>query len=115
MGIGTEYASEYQKAERAYMQGKYEEAATIIDRLLEQHPDDPSVRLLCGHIYCYGLQQYVYAFLMVQPAEQAQYKSTLGRLVLLCLRERQQVGDYGDFGCRPANARSAAWRFRLRG
>ncbi|HIK55616.1 MAG TPA: HAMP domain-containing protein [Synechococcales cyanobacterium M55_K2018_004] len=61
MGIGTEYASEYQKAERAYMQGKYEEAATIIDRLLEQHPDDPSVRLLCGHIYCYGLQQYAIA------------------------------------------------------
>lgn len=58
MGLGNEYASEYQRAERAYMQGKYEEAAAIIDRLAEQNPSDPSVCLLRGHIYCYGLQQY---------------------------------------------------------
>jgi len=58
MGSGTEYAQEYQQAERAYMQGRYEEAAEIIDRLAVSHPDDPSTRLLRGHVYCYGLQQY---------------------------------------------------------
>lgn len=58
MGSGTEYAQEYQQAERAYMQGRYEEAAEIVDRLAANHPDDPSTRLLRGHVYCYGLQQY---------------------------------------------------------
>jgi len=58
MGSVTGFASEYQQAERAYMLGSYEEAAAIIDRLVEMHPGDPSVRLLRGHIYCYGLQQF---------------------------------------------------------
>ncbi len=57
MGSST-FAQEYKQAERAYMQGSYEQAASIIDRLAEDHPDDPSVLLLRGHIYCYGLQQY---------------------------------------------------------
>ncbi|MBD3883578.1 HAMP domain-containing protein [Phormidium tenue FACHB-886] len=58
MGSATGFASEYQQAERAYMVGNYEEAASIVDRLVEDHPSDPSVRLLRGHIYCYGLQQF---------------------------------------------------------
>jgi len=58
MGSSTQYAQDYQQAERAYMQGNYEEAATIVDRLAEDYPADPNVRLLRGHIYCYGLQQY---------------------------------------------------------
>jgi twitching motility protein PilJ len=58
MGSGTGYAQDYQQAEKAYMLGSYEEAAAIIDRLAEHHPSDPNVRLLRGHIYCYGLQQY---------------------------------------------------------
>jgi twitching motility protein PilJ len=58
MGSSTEYVQEYQKAEKAYMQGKYEEAAEIVDGLAEEYPSDPNVRLLRGHIYCYGLQQY---------------------------------------------------------
>ncbi|HEY9700467.1 MAG TPA: methyl-accepting chemotaxis protein [Trichocoleus sp.] len=57
MGAST-YAEDYKQAERAYMMGSYEEAATIVDRLVEHNPDDPNVRLLRGHIYCYGLQQY---------------------------------------------------------
>ncbi len=48
----------YQQAERAYMQGDYTKAAGLIDDLIQQTPDDPRVRLLRGHIYCYGLQQY---------------------------------------------------------
>lgn len=58
MGSGTKFADEYKQAERAYMLGSYEEAATIIDRLSETHPTDPNVCLLKGHIYCYGLQRF---------------------------------------------------------
>ncbi len=58
MARGNEFAQEYQQAERAYMQGKYEEAAGIVDRLVDHYPQDPSARLLRGHIYCYGLQKY---------------------------------------------------------
>jgi twitching motility protein PilJ len=69
MARGTDFAQEYQQAEKAYMQGRYEEAAGMIDRLVESNPDDPSARLLRGHIYCYGLQKYDVA--------QDQYKSVL--------------------------------------
>ncbi len=48
----------YQQAERAYIQGNYDEAATLVDALAESQPEDPRVRLLRGHIYCYGLQHY---------------------------------------------------------
>ncbi len=58
MASGTDYAQVYGQAEKAYMQGNYQEAATIADRLSDEFPNDPSVRLLRGHIYCYGLQQY---------------------------------------------------------
>ena len=58
MASSTDYTQAYQKAERAYMQGSYEDAATVIDQLAAEYPTDPSVLLLRGHIYCYGLQQY---------------------------------------------------------
>lgn len=58
MASGTEYAQEYQRAQIAYMNGSYEEAAGIVDRLVTEFPNDPSASLLRGHIYCYGLQQY---------------------------------------------------------
>ncbi|MGC1307629.1 MAG: methyl-accepting chemotaxis protein [Phormidesmis sp.] len=69
MALGTDYAQSYQAAERAYMQGSYEDAAKTIDLLADEYPSDPSVLLLKGHIYCYGLQQYEVA--------QQQYKSVL--------------------------------------
>ena len=69
MASGTDYAQSYQAAEKAYMQGSYEEAASAIDQLATDYPTDPSVLLLKGHIYCYGLQQYEVA--------QQQYKSVL--------------------------------------
>jgi twitching motility protein PilJ len=53
-----DYTQEYQLAEAAYLQGNYEKAAAIIDSLVTKFHDDPSVRLLRGHIYCYGLYQY---------------------------------------------------------
>ncbi len=52
-----DYAAEYQLAETAYLQGNYEQAASIIDALVAKFETDPSVRLLRGHIYCYGLAQ----------------------------------------------------------
>ncbi|UBF26949.1 tetratricopeptide repeat protein [Kovacikia minuta CCNUW1] len=58
MASGTEYAQEYQEAQKAYVQGNYQEAAEIVDRLVKSFPDDPSASLLRGHIYCYGLQQF---------------------------------------------------------
>lgn len=58
MGSKTEYAQDYQEAQKAYMSENYETAATIVDRLIQDYPDDANARLLRGHIYCYGLQQY---------------------------------------------------------
>ncbi|MEQ8971392.1 MAG: methyl-accepting chemotaxis protein [Coleofasciculus sp. C1-SOL-03] len=58
MASSTDYVQEYTQAQTAYAQGKYEEAADIINRLIEEFPDDPSALLLKGHICCYGLQQY---------------------------------------------------------
>lgn len=69
MASGTDYAQSYQAAEKAYMQGSYEAAAEMVDSLAEEYPTDPSVLLLKGHIYCYGLHQYEVA--------QQQYKSVL--------------------------------------
>ncbi|WP_373543672.1 methyl-accepting chemotaxis protein [Chamaesiphon sp.] len=53
-----DYTQDYQLAEAAYLQGNYEKAASIIDTLVNKFYNDPSVRLLRGHIYCYGLYQY---------------------------------------------------------
>ncbi|MBD2742203.1 methyl-accepting chemotaxis protein [Coleofasciculus sp. FACHB-1120] len=61
MKSSTDYTQEYQHAFSAYTLGNYEEAAAIIDRLVENFPDDPNARILRGHIYCYGLQQYAIA------------------------------------------------------
>jgi len=58
MASGNGYAQEYQEAFTAYSQGNYDQAARIIDRLVESYPRDANALLLSGHIYCYGLQQY---------------------------------------------------------
>lgn len=84
MARGNEFAQEYQQAERAYMQGKYEEAAGIVDRLVDRYPDDPSARLLRGHIYCYGLQKYDVA--------QEQYQTVLN------LTSDPEFVDYANSG-----------------
>lgn len=51
MASSTQYAQRYQQAVSAYMQGHYDSAATWTDALLSEHPDDPNLLLLCGHIY----------------------------------------------------------------
>jgi len=58
MMSNQDYTQDYQLAEAAYLQGNYAKAASIIDTLVNKFYDDPSVRLLRGHIYCYGLSQY---------------------------------------------------------
>jgi twitching motility protein PilJ len=61
MKSGTDYSQEYGQAQQAYLQGNYQEAASIIDDMAVEYPEEPSILLLRGHIYCYGLQQYEFA------------------------------------------------------
>ncbi len=57
MTSSINHDQEYQQAQKAYIQGNYEEAASLADRLVQDFPDDPNSRLLRGHIYCV-LRQY---------------------------------------------------------
>ncbi len=47
----------HQQAHTAYVQGNYELAATLVDQVVANLPDDPNIHLLRGHIY-YVQQQY---------------------------------------------------------
>ncbi|MEH2361236.1 methyl-accepting chemotaxis protein [Nostoc sp.] len=47
----------YQQAMTAYVQRDYEVAATLVDQVVQNFPNDPNSHLLRGHIY-YVLQQY---------------------------------------------------------
>ena len=89
MVSATDYAQSYQAAEKAYVQGSFEEAAQTIDILAEDYPDDVSVLLLKGHIYCYGLQQY-------EVAKQ-QYESVLQ------ITSDPEFSDYANNGLAYAN------------
>ena len=57
MEPSIDFAQEYERAEQAYVEGNYEAAAPLVDQLVAEYPNDPSTRLLRGHIYC-GLQDY---------------------------------------------------------
>lgn len=61
MATSKNYTQEYEKAKKAYLNGNYQEAATIIDDLVEDIPEDPSILLLRGNIYGYGFHQYDFA------------------------------------------------------
>ncbi|MUG92109.1 HAMP domain-containing protein [Scytonema sp. UIC 10036] len=52
-----DYEQLYQQAYLAYVDTHYEQAATLIDQVVQNLPDEPNIRLLRGHIY-YVLQQY---------------------------------------------------------
>lgn len=84
MALGKNFTQTYGQAEKAYMRGDYESAATIIDGLVKEYPQDPSAALLRGHIYCYGLQQFDLA--------QAQYQTVLD------LEPNQDFIDYANSG-----------------
>lgn len=51
------YEPTYQQAMTAYIQRNYEVAATLVDQVVQNLPNDPNSHLLRGHIY-YVLQQY---------------------------------------------------------
>ncbi|MFS0513564.1 methyl-accepting chemotaxis protein [Nostoc sp. UIC 10607] len=51
------YEPTYQQAMSAYVQRNYEVAATLVDQVVQNLPNDPNSHLLRGHIY-YVLQQY---------------------------------------------------------
>ncbi len=51
------YQEIYQQAYKAYVQANYEEAANLIDKLVDIAPEDANIHLLRGHIY-YVLQQF---------------------------------------------------------
>ncbi len=70
MASGTNYLEEYGQAEKAYREGDFARAAEIIDRLAEEHSDNPNILLLKGHIYCSGFQNYELAT--------EQYQAVLG-------------------------------------
>ncbi|NJL89302.1 MAG: HAMP domain-containing protein [Coleofasciculaceae cyanobacterium SM2_1_6] len=84
MASGKNFTHTYGLAEKAYMQGDYTSAASIIDELVQEYPEDPSAALLRGHIYCYGLQQYDIA--------QVQYQAVLD------LQPSQDFLDYANNG-----------------
>ncbi|MFB2933939.1 methyl-accepting chemotaxis protein [Aerosakkonemataceae cyanobacterium BLCC-F154] len=77
------HTQKYQEAQTAYMQGKDEEAAGIVDELVSEFPEEPSIRLLRGHIYC-NLGQYDTA------REQYEY--------VLTLTDNPEYVDYANSG-----------------
>jgi twitching motility protein PilJ len=52
-----DYAQIYQQALTAYAQQNYQEAAALIDKVVQNLPSDPNTHLLRGHIY-FVLQDY---------------------------------------------------------
>jgi twitching motility protein PilJ len=52
-----DYLETYEQACTAYAQQDYEFAATLVDQVVQNVPDDPNCHLLRGHVY-YVLQQY---------------------------------------------------------
>lgn len=57
MASETDYTQLYEQAQTAYFQADYHQAATLLEQLVRDYPDDPNVLLLQGHTYL-GLQQY---------------------------------------------------------
>ncbi|MDB9374242.1 methyl-accepting chemotaxis protein [Nodularia sphaerocarpa] len=53
----NDYLDSYKQACTAYAQQNYKVAATLVDEVVQNVPDDPNCHLLRGHIY-YVLQQY---------------------------------------------------------
>jgi twitching motility protein PilJ len=100
-----DYTQEYQLAEAAYLQGNYEKAAEIIDTLVTKFHDDPSVRLLRGHIYCYGLYQYEigkkeyeYVLTISTDAEFLQFANSGLEYANSCLSQAGERIDKQQFG-----------------
>jgi twitching motility protein PilJ len=57
MAPSIDYEQIYQQAYKAYVNKDYQEAATLIDRVVQHLTQDPNARLLRGHVY-YVLEKY---------------------------------------------------------
>jgi twitching motility protein PilJ len=89
MSSETNFIQEYALAEKAYLEGNFEEAVALIDRLANDCPDNPHVLLLRGHIYCYGFQNYELA--------RQQYRT------VLLVTEENDLLDFARNGIQAAN------------
>ncbi|WP_292801561.1 methyl-accepting chemotaxis protein [Nostoc sp. NMS7] len=78
----------YQQAMNAYVQTNYEVAATLVDQVVQNYPNDPNSHLLRGHIYCV-LQQYDVA--------KEEYKK------VLCLTDDQEIIGFANSGIENIN------------
>jgi len=92
----------YQQAQTAYMQGKDDEAAAIVDQLVNEFPEDPSIRLLRGHIYCNlrqfdtAREQYEYVLQLTDNPEYINYANS--GLAYLSECENSSAGDNNTNG-----------------
>ncbi len=94
-----EYEQTYVQAYKAYMQGNYKQAATLIDQLVQHLPYDPNISLLRGHIY-YVLQQCDVAKIEYQKVLKFTDDQEIIRLAnngLDNIKEYQQKLDAQDF------------------
>ncbi len=57
MAPSIDYEQMYQQAYKAYVNKDYQEAATLIDKVVQHGTEDSNARLLRGHVY-YVLQKY---------------------------------------------------------
>ncbi len=57
MAPSIDYGQMYQQAYKAYVNQKYEEAAKLIDQVVQHLTEDPNALLLKGHVY-YVLQKF---------------------------------------------------------
>ncbi|TVQ43268.1 MAG: methyl-accepting chemotaxis protein [Gloeocapsa sp. DLM2.Bin57] len=96
MASGVNYTEIYEQAERAYLNGNYQQAASIIDQMIQEFPEDPSVLLLRGHIYCYGLQDYEIAKQQYQLVIELTDKADFLGFARDGLRRIQQMYDDSD-------------------
>lgn len=92
-----DYTQLYEQAQTAYLEADYQEAANLVERLVEEFPDDPNVLLLRGHIYL-GLQQYKQACTQYQTVLQLTDRAELVEYAQKGLEQaqQQQVSDEND-------------------
>jgi twitching motility protein PilJ len=97
MTSSTQYAQAYQQAVSAYINGSYEEAATITDRLVKSYSSDPNLHLLRGHVYC-CLQRYGVACEQYQTVLELTSDPELVECANNSLRDINQLGSLPEAG-----------------
>ncbi|MBF2015256.1 MAG: HAMP domain-containing protein [Rivularia sp. T60_A2020_040] len=88
MAPSIDYTQIYQQAYKAYVQKDYQQAAELIDQVVQHLTDDPNTHLLRGHIY-YVLQKYDVA--------QGEYEAVLN------LTDNPEIVDFARNGLENIN------------